>query len=192
MHGYTDYMLLLRPDEHISYQISNYKTLAAGIIGDFPSMRSAAHISVIHYTRKKPYIMRPAIDDLERKLSTMKAVRLQLNNFRFFVHKNDTYTIYAVIEPTYKTDGWFSILAKHMHINKNQFIPHITIARSINENSFLRLWPHFKYLVFRETCLINSLTVLERETLNSRAKWDIYRDIKFHALPQDNFTNEIY
>lgn len=188
MHGYNDYMLLLRPDEHISFQIGNFKAFAANIIGDYPSMHSAAHISIKQYPRQKQYVIKPAMESLERNLNIMRAIRLQINNFRFFATKDARYTIYAVIEPTYKSDEWFSTLCKHMHINKKQLVPHITVVRTIDENSFLRLWPHFRYKVFRDSFLVTHFTILERETLNTRAKWQIYRDIKFRPLEEDSIA----
>ncbi len=179
MTGYSDYMLLLRPDERICAEISSYKKLAAGLIGIYPSMGSTAHISVAKYTRTKPFIMRPALEGLQPRLKSMPAVTLQVNNFKFFVHKNNTYTIYAVIEATYQSDNWFAALGKLLRISKSQFMPHITIARGINENSFYKLWPHFKYLTFRQRFMLNSLTVLERETLNSQSKWSILHEFMF-------------
>ncbi|OKS85852.1 hypothetical protein RG47T_1298 [Mucilaginibacter polytrichastri] len=181
-------MLLLRPDDRICAEISSYKKFAAGLIGDYPSMGSTAHISVSKYTRKKPYIMRPAIETLQPKLKGMPAVTLQINNFKFFVHKNNTYTIYAAIEATYQSDNWFAALGKQLHISKSQLTPHITIARSINENCFYKLWPHFKYITFRQRFMINSLTVLERETLNSQSKWSIFHEFMFEHKTAASFA----
>jgi 2'-5' RNA ligase len=185
MTGYSDYMLLLRPDERICAEISSYKKLAAGLIGNYPSMGSTAHISIARYTRTKPYMMRPAIERLQPKLKNMQAVTLQINSFKFFVHKNNTYTIYAVIEATYQSDNWFAALGKQLRISKSQMTPHITIARSINENSFYKLWPHFKYIIFRQRFMVNSLTVLERETLNNQSKWAIFHEFMFEHKTAD-------
>jgi 2'-5' RNA ligase len=188
MTGYFDYMLLLRPDERICAEINSYKKLAAGLIGNYPSMGSTAHISIVKFPRKKPYIMRPAIEGLQPKLKNMQVVTLQINNFKFFVHKNNTYTIYAVIEATYQSDNWFAALGKQLRITKSQFTPHITIARSINENSFYKLWPHFKYIIFRQRFMVNSLTVLERETLNNQSKWIIFHEFIFEHKTADSLV----
>lgn len=188
MTSYMDYMLLLRPDDRVCAEISGYKKFAAGLVGNYPSMGSTAHISIAQYTRKKPYIMRPALDGLQPKLKVIPAVSLQINNFKFFVHKNNTYTIYAAIEATYQSDNWFTTLGRHLRISKSQITPHITIARTINENSFYKLWPHFKYITFRQRFMVNSLTVLERETLNSQSKWAIYHDYLFEQKTADMLT----
>lgn len=185
MSGYMDYMLLLRPDEEICREIKGYKNFASELVGDYPSMHSTPHISVMKYTRRKPYIMRQAIDGLNISLKAMPAVQLKINGFKFFIHKNDTYTIYAAIEPTFQSDRWFALLSKHLRLPKGSFIPHITIARTINENAFFKLWPNFKYINFQRRFLVNCLTVLERETLNSRAKWAIYQEMLFKVINED-------
>lgn len=192
MSGYCDYMLLLRPDEPVNARIAYYKAFAEGLIGNYPSARSTAHISIAQYIRRKPFVMRPAIDDLHPRLRTMKAVTLQINNFNFFVHKNDTFTIYAAIEPTYRGDNWFNTLAQHLHVNRKSFIPHLTIARAINENAFYKLWPQFKYMVFRQPFVIDNLTVLERETLNSYSKWSIYHEFKFESEAESDLKRVAY
>jgi 2'-5' RNA ligase len=188
MTEYADYMLLLRPDERICAEIAGYKKFAAGLIGDYPSMASTAHISISKYTRKKYYVMRPAIESLQPKLKGMSSIMLQVNNFKFFVHKNNTYTIYAAIEATYQSDNWFAALGKQLHISKSQFTPHITIARSINENCFYKLWPHFKYITLKHQFTINSLTVLEKETLNSHSKWSILHEFMFEHKMAPSFA----
>ena len=188
MTGYTDYMFLLRPDGEICNEIKNYKKFAAGLVGDYPSMHSTAHISVAKYIRGKPYIMQQAIDSLHNKLSTMPVVQLQLNGFKFFIHKNDTYTIYAAIEPTFQSERWFASLSKQMSLAKGTFVPHITVARTINENAFFKLWPHFKYFNFKQHCTLSCLTVLQRETLNSNAKWAIYKEFKFKPVSAEQLA----
>ncbi len=185
MRGYTDYMFLLRPDEHVCQEIKSYKNFAAGLVGDYPSMYSTAHVSVMRYDRRKSYIMQQAIDTLQIKLRKLPTIELQINNFKFFIHKNDTYTIYAAIEPTMQSDQWFTAFSKQLNLAKGSFIPHITIARTINENAFFKLWPQFKYMTFKRQFVVNSLTILDRETLNSRAKWAIYREIKFQPKPEN-------
>ena len=160
-------------------------------MGDYPSMNSTAHISVTRYDRRKSYIMQQAIDGLQIKLIRMPVITLTTADFRCFKHKNDTYTIYVAIEPTMQSDQWFASLSKILNLPKGALTPHITIARTINENAFFKLWPQFKYMKFKQQFKVNALTVLERETLNSKAKWAIGREIKFLIKPKHNRHNKL-
>ncbi|MCJ8209513.1 2'-5' RNA ligase family protein [Mucilaginibacter sp. RS28] len=180
MSGYRDYMLLLRPDEFVTGKIAYYKAVAESLVGEYPSCKSTAHISIAQYPRQKPFMFQPALDILQRKLETLKPVSVTVNNFKFFVHKNNTYTIYAAIDLNLQSDNWFNQICKHMRINRKSLTPHITVARTINENQFLRLWPHFRFVPFKAQCLLDNLTVLEKETLNPSSKWSICREFKFY------------
>ncbi|QQL50943.1 2'-5' RNA ligase family protein [Mucilaginibacter ginkgonis] len=177
MTGCRDYNVLLRPDELLCFEISNLKGFAYSLIGEYKSRQSTAHISVMIYQRQKPYIMEQAIDNLNIRLRQMPAVKLQLNNFNFFIHKNDTFDIYAAIEPSAVSDKWFAELRKQFRISKSQLLPHISIARAISVDQFYRLWPRFRYMKCRITFHINCISILERDSLDKRLKWNIYREV---------------
>ena len=181
MTGYKDYFVLLRPDELVSIEINNCKGYARTIIGDYKSLHAAPHISVIKYLRQKPFIIEQSIDILCIQLRRLPAVTLQVNHFNYFIHKNDTYTIYAALQPTNQSDKWFTDLRKQLNIAKGQLFPHITVARTIDENSFLKLWPHFRYRQCRLNFHVNYITILERESHNTQARWKIYREISLMA-----------
>lgn len=179
MTGYKDYYLLLSPGEEVEQLIAWHKQLAVNIIGKFPGCRTKAHLSIKEYVRQKPYHVNHAFDSLEYKLKRLPSIDFQLDSFNFFVHGAKSLTIYAAIKPIYTTDKWLYQLERELKLNRNEFIPHITVAKQINADSFFKLWPVFNYLRIHSRFHISDLHILKRDTLNTERKWERYKQIKF-------------
>ncbi len=179
MTSYKDYFLLLSPGEQVNKTIKLCKILTKSIIDDFPSVNSSAHISIRRYLRQKPYVIESAIDRLEAKINRIPCANLQIENFNFFVHPHDKVTFYAAIKPTFQVDNWLSKITACVQIPANSVTPHITIARTIQVDSFYKVWPKFYNKSYREDFIIDRLLILEKETLNPESKWRIYRELKF-------------
>lgn len=179
MVGYKDYFLLLSPDDKIKERINYYKEFATSLIADFPSAGSKAHVSIKQYIRQKPYLLEQMIDQLELKLRTMPPVTFKIDDFKFFIHPNSYMTIYAAIQPNYATDKWLALLRQQLKLSIIDFIPHITVARKIDIDSFYKLWPRFHYFNCKESFLIDRLYILERETFGADKKWKIYKELPF-------------
>jgi 2'-5' RNA ligase len=178
MTGYKDYFLLLSPGEKVIQTIKLCKLLTKSYINDFSSANSKAHISIAHYYRQKPYIIESFIDTLEADLKTLPCIHLQLDNFSFFPHTDDRVTMYAAIKNTYKVDNWLTDLKRCLRYNQS-FTPHITVAKTIRVDEFYKVWPRFYCEKYEEQFLVDTLHILERETLKADDKWRLYKSIKF-------------
>jgi len=179
MLAYADYLMIISPPPDLKKEISRYKRASVNLIGHFEGMHSTAHITITHQMRCKPFLAQPAIQQMEKRLSTIPPIELCLNGFSFFNHGQTAKTIYAVVERTAQTENWFKLLRIQMGIKVKNFVPHVTIARNIPVTSFNKLWPNFEHRKFNETFTAGGLTILHRDTFAEQCEWRQYREIFF-------------
>jgi 2'-5' RNA ligase len=179
MLNYADYLMIISPPDAIIKEISRYKCASVNVIGHFEGMHSMAQITITHQTRCKPFLVQPAIVQMEKRICTIPPVELKINGFNFFNHGQTAKTIYAEIEINTRTENWFRLLTNQLHIKVKNFVPHITIARNIPVTSFNKLWPNFETRAFTETFTADSLTILHRETYVEYCEWKVYKELHF-------------
>lgn len=181
MEAYKDYMILLSPPANIHEQVKKYKQAAHRLIGDFEGLHSKAHISLKRLHRQKPFWTEPLFEKLEKELSLIEPVTLQLNGFATFLPTDYT-TIYAAIKSTPEMEDWFKRLRKCL--NEKKAVPHITIARQVPNELARKLWPKFKDRPWHEEFEVKHLTLLQRETFGHDKMWKHYRVIPFRGKPE--------
>jgi len=187
MTGYHDYLIILTPPENIVNYVRSLKDFSAGIIGEYDSRFSKAHITVQPWPRKRPVWIEPLIPKLERDLQTLPPLIADLNGFDYF-DQQEQQTIYAKLVSTPQTKVWFKLLRKFF--STPPFEPHMTIARSIPNESFKKLWPNFKNRPFTGQLQIDKLTILRRETIGYDKTYKVFKEIPFnHRLNFNEFAN---
>ena len=187
MTGYHDYLIILTPPENIANYIRSLKDFSVGIIGEYDSRFSKAHIIVQPWPRKRPVWIEPLIPKLERDLQTLPPLIADLNGFDYF-DQQEQQTIYAKLVSTPQTKIWFKLLRKFF--STPSFEPHMTIARSIPNESFKKLWPYFKNRPFTGQLRIDKLTILRRETIGYDKTYKVFKEIPFnHRLDFNEFAN---
>ncbi|GAB3931754.1 2'-5' RNA ligase family protein [Mucilaginibacter myungsuensis] len=179
METYTDYLMLLELPKNLMYDIGRYKRASARVIGNFPGLDSAAHISLNHRHRCKPNIERHGISQIGEKLAMITPMQLQVYNFKYFTHGDTGYTIYACIVMNEQTQRWFKAVQNSLGMVQKITIPHITIVKNISPEKFQLLWPKFAQSKFSSGFIADKLTVLERETYVQQSRWKRYKDFKF-------------
>ena len=185
---YADYLFLLSPPEPVKEIISKYKKASVKHIGNFESMESPAHISILHTERQKPYFAEQTLIRLEPALQKMPPVVLHIDGFKYFPHLHSHYTIYAHIRITAAVDAWFALLKKNLSLRKT-LVPHITIVRNIKENDFNTLWPHFRHKKLVEPFWINELKITRRETFGSSVTGELFKTIRFKGMKSPGAVN---
>ncbi|HWZ34594.1 MAG TPA: 2'-5' RNA ligase family protein [Mucilaginibacter sp.] len=185
MKGYIDFFMLLSPSERVKALVREHKLYATGVVGAYESEYSTAHISINKLARQKTFLTEPGIREFRDRLCLIPPITLTINGFDYFIHGKDYRTIYARIVNTPETGHWFKMLKHHLKI-KEFSVPHITICRNISVADFDMLWPYFKSIEWQETFTINSLTVLQRESFVSHAKWEHYTELPFEGKRQYN------
>jgi len=183
MKGYLDFFMLLSPPERVKAIVCEHKHYAADVIGSYDSEYSIAHISVNKMQRQKTFLTEPGIREFRQRLCLIPPVTLTIGGFDYFVHGKDYRTIYARIVSTPEISHWFKMLKQHLKI-KEFNVPHITICRNIPLTNFDKVWPYFKSLEWKETFTVNALTVLQRESFVSFAKWEPYTELPFEGKVQ--------
>jgi 2'-5' RNA ligase len=180
MTSYADYLFLLSPPEPVKELINKYKKASVKHIGNFKSMDSPAHISVMHAERQKPFFADTTVAKMEKALNIMPPVLLHIDGFKFFTHLHTQYTIYAHIRITPAVDAWFTLLKKNLAVRKT-LVPHITVVRNIPQAQFNTLWPHFHHKKLVEPFKINELKIVRRETFGSFPKWEPFKTFEFRG-----------
>jgi hypothetical protein len=183
MKGYTDFLILLSPSDKVKEIVQQHKFYAADVIGNHESMHSIAHISIRKMVRQKTFLTEPGILAFRKRLCLIPPVILTIDGFDYFNHGEEFKTIYARIRSTPEISQWFKMLKKHLYM-KEFMVPHITIARNVPVADFNKLWPHFKAINWTETFTVNELTVLQRETFATFAKWEPFTQLKFEGKTQ--------
>ena len=181
MTGYTDYLFLLSPPDSVKEIISKYKKASVKHIGNFKSMDSPAHLSLMHMERQKPYFADYTVSKIEPKINNMPAVVLHIEGFKYFVHLHDQYTIYAHIRVTASVAKWFDDLKKNLNI-KRQLVPHVTVVRNVKKEAFEILWPHFRHKKIIEPFWVKELSIAKRETFDSFPKWQSFKTMSFKGI----------
>jgi len=186
MQNYTDYLMIISAPESIIKEIDRYKRASINLIGHFEGMHSAAYITVTCQTRCKPFLVQPAIANMAKRVGTMPPVELRLNGFGFF-NNGPAKTIYAKVGQTEQTTNWFRLLKLQMGIKIKNFVPYIPIANNLPATSFNKLWPNFENRPWQENFIVNSFTILHRETYVEYCEWKVYRELFFANRPKDIF-----
>src|ERR1700749_3149944 len=181
MEAYKDYLIILTPPAPIAEQVKKFKQSSARLIGDFEGMHSKAHLTMKRLSRQKPFWTEPMFQQLEKELSLMEPVTLQLNGFATFLPTDYT-TIYAAIKSTPPMEDWFKRLRKCL--NEKKSVPHITIARQVPNEQAKKLWPKFKDRRWNEEFEVKRLTILQKETYGSDKKWKPFTEIPFRGKPE--------
>src|ERR1700744_277087 len=183
MEAYKDYLIILSPPAAIAEQVKKFKQASARLSGDFEGMHSKAHLTMKRLARQKPFWTEPLFQQLEKELSLMEPVTLQLNGFATFLPTDYT-TIYAAITSTPPMEDWFKRLRKCL--NEKKAVPHITIARQVPNDKAKKLWPKFKDRHWDDDFEVGRLTILQRETYGYDRKWEKFKEFKFRGNAEQN------
>ena len=178
MTGYHDYLIVLSPSISVIGRVKQLKDFTAGVIGDYDSRHSKAHITIQPLMRKKPEWIEPLIPKLERDLQNMPPIIMDINGYNYFDHPERP-TIYANLQSDSFTKVWFKQLRKYF--STPEFVPHITVARSIATDDFRKLWPRFKTFEWTEKFKVDKLTILRRETFGHDRSYKVFKEIPFNS-----------
>jgi 2'-5' RNA ligase len=151
-------------------------------------MYSKAHISLKNLHRQKSFWVEPLFEQLEKELSLIEPVTLQVNGFATFLPTDFT-TIYAAIRSTPEMEDWFKRIRKSL--NEKKTVPHITIARQIPNALAKKLWPKFKDRPWNDEFEIDHLTILQRETFGGDKHWKPFKEIRFRGTADYNYLMQV-
>lgn len=160
---------MIAPPRHIASDVAVLKDDVHYLIGhDFEDRFSKAHISLFKYTGEH---IEDMIEFVEEKAASFEAFNVFLKDFNVF-HNGSKRTIYMDIVNKYPIREVFENLVKE----DRDFTPHITIAKNLSAEDFLKCWPYLKELNYSNQHFpCDRITVLVR----NGKKWMHYKDICF-------------
>jgi hypothetical protein len=166
-------LFLISPPPHIASDVSVLKDDVQFLIGhEFDDRYSKANISLFKYTDEH-------IDDIirhvESKAAHFKPFNVFVKNLNVFRYGSSR-SIYLDVVNKYPIRDIFEKLVKE-DIN---YTPHISIAKNIGLEDFLKSWAYLKDLSYSQHFLCDRITVLAR----GEKKWIHYRDIVFGGVPR--------
>lgn len=161
-------LFIIAAPRHIKSDVSVLKDDVQYLIGhEFEDRYSKACISLFKYNDEHLDAM---IEHVEAKAAHFKPFNIFIKDLNVFY--NGSYrTIYLDIVNKYPVRDIFEKLIKE----DTGYIPHITIAKKLAAEDFLKAWPYLKDLPYSQHFLCDRITVLAR----SENKWVHYKDILF-------------
>lgn len=165
----TELYFIIAPPRHILSDVSVLKDDVHYLIGRrFEDQRSKGHIPLFKYNDK---YYREMVRFVEAKATEFKPFNVLLKDFGVFQNGSKR-TIYMDIVYKSPIQEIFGKLVKE----DENFVPHITIARNLEVEDYLRCWPYLKGLRYgNQHFLCDRITVLEKRDRS----WVHHKDILF-------------
>ncbi len=160
---------IISPPGHIKSDVSVLKDDVQYLIGhQYDDRYSKAHISLFKFDLKEHFddIIR-FVENAAMKLSPFNIFIKDLNVF----HNGPYRTIFLDVVNKYPVRDVFEKLVK----KDVQYTPHITIAKKLTGEDFLKAWPYLKDLPYSQHFLCDRITLLARV----ENKWMTYKEIMF-------------
>ncbi|WP_333821410.1 2'-5' RNA ligase family protein [Ohtaekwangia sp.] len=159
---------IIAPPRHIMSDVSVLKDDVHYLTGrEFEDRYSKAHISLFKYSDEH---LEDIVKHVERKAAHFKPFNIFIKDLNVFYNGNNR-TIYLDIVNKYPVRDIFEKLIKE----ESGYTPHITIARKLAADDFLKAWPYLKDLPYSQHFLCDRITVLAR----AENQWIHYKDIMF-------------
>jgi hypothetical protein len=162
---------IISPPRHILSDVSVLKDDVHYLIGhELEDRYSKANIALFKYSDGENR-MTHMLRFVEARASEIEPFNVFLKDFGVF-YNGSFRTIYMDIVNKSPIQEIFERIVKE----DPEYTPHITIARNLSINDFLRCWPYLKGLRYsNQHFLCDRITVLAR----TDRKWTHYKDIVF-------------
>ncbi len=169
LHGARELFFTISPPRHILSDVSVLKDDVHYLVGHETEDRyTKANIVLFRYSdteRRMEHMVR----FVEARAREINPFNIFLKDFGVFYH-GSLRTIYMDIVNKSPVQEIFEKIVKE----ESGYIPHITIAKNLTINDFLRCWPYLKGLRYS-----NQHFLCDRISVHVRTdrKWHHYRDI---------------
>ena len=163
---------IIAPPPHIMSDVSVLKDDVHYLIGRKLEDRfSKGHISLFKYD---DYHVEDMLYFVESKARRFQPFNVFVKDFGVF-YTGMKRTIYMDIVNKYPVQDIFEKLVKQ----DGNFTPHITIAKNLMDEEFLKTWPYLQGLNYSQHFTCDRITVLAR----AEGRWVHYKDIEFGPRP---------
>ncbi|HEY5749888.1 MAG TPA: 2'-5' RNA ligase family protein [Chryseolinea sp.] len=157
---------IISPPPHILSDVFVLKDDVHYLIGhEFSDRYSTAHISLFKYQDEH-------VDDIIRhvevKVANIKPFNIFIKDLNVFYHGSERTIILDIVNKYPVRDIFEKLIKEDAH-----YTPHITVAKKLSAEDFLKAWPYLKDLPYSQHFLCDRITVLAR----AENRWVHYRDI---------------
>lgn len=162
---------IIAPPRHIMSDVSVLKDDIHYLIGKrLPDRYAPAQITLFKYSDNDEH-MYHMLRFVEARATEMLPFNVFLKDFGVFYQGNQR-TIYMDIVNKYAIQEVFEKIVRE----DENFVPHIPLARNLDNQDYLRCWPYLKGLNYsNQHFLCDRITVLAR----TDKKWMHFKDIEF-------------
>lgn len=174
------YFLIISPPDEIKSKVKSlkYKLHKAVGLSDY-NLHSVPHISLMSF-----HTMRPVNDRffgaLQHLFSKNNSFEVDLNGFDYFEHGSESNTIYVKIENSFQIVRVYHELHSLLGLSVREFVPHLTIARTMSRPRFTRSYEMIKQHAFSEKFSCNQITILERKLQHGVvSNYRVLKEIEF-------------
>lgn len=165
-------MFLISPNQGVTSDVRVLKDDVHYLTGKrFESQDSKAHITLFTDRYKETEIER-VLAVIEERLQNFNAFEVIIKDFGVFHHGSNR-TIYMDIVNKYRIRDIFESIKN----TEDNFTPHITIAKNLPAEDFLKCWPYFKSLHYSQHFRCERITVLSK----SGKRWGLYKEIMLNV-----------
>jgi 2'-5' RNA ligase len=159
----SHFFFTIAPPQQVQVFVSNLKIHVRQAIGHgFQDQFSTAHISLFRYTDRAGNILH----DDDQLLAALLPFEIYIKGFGVFKH-GDNKTIYLQIECKTPIADLANVLGGE------EIVPHITIARNLEPDDFVKAWESLQSFSHSKYFKCNTITVLKRET----NRWNRYLEL---------------
>lgn len=162
---------IIAPPRHIKSDVSVLKDDVQYLIGrEFDDRYSIAHISLFKFINQRHF--HDIIEHVEAIATDFKPFNIFIKNMVAFHHGSYRTICLDIVNKSHIRDIFEKTVKEDAH-----YTPHITIARKLAAEDFLKAWPYLQDFSYSQHFLCDRITVLGR----AENKWVHYRDIMFGA-----------
>lgn len=177
------YFLIISPPDEIKSKVKSlkYKLHKAVGLSDY-NLQSVPHISLMSFHTMRPVNER-FFGSLQNLFSKNNSFEIDLNGFDFFEHGSESNTIYVRIENSFQIVRVYHELHNLLGLRVREFVPHLTVARTMSRVRFNKSYEMIKQHVFNEKFNCNHITILERKLQHGVvSNYRVLKEIEFKSM----------
>lgn len=163
----TELLFVLTPSESVQKDLAHFKKDTARLVGyTYESRHSLAHITLGYTSTDKPTQL---IWSIASRLSHVSPLSIYIKDCSTF-HNGANRTIFLDVVNKPAVNSVTENIFELIHAVD---IPHLTIARNLPYDDFLKAWPYFENVHYSQHFTCTDITVLQR----TGNRWTYYESI---------------
>lgn len=174
------YFLIISPPDKIKSKVKSlkYKLHKAVGLSDY-NLQSVPHISLMSFHAMRPVNER-FFNALQQLFSKNNSFDVDLNGFEYFEHGEEANTIYVKIENSTQIVKVYHELHSLLGLRVREYVPHLTIARTMSRARFNKSYEMIKQHSFSEKFTCNQVTILERKLQHGVvSNYKVLKEVEF-------------